>query len=86
MYNPKVVSEPSPSVHVSEMKDGDVAVIVEWGTRRHRGASVKRKGDDLVYMDGSDSWDAAFGDFPLTKKNNPSCLVRILPPGTTIQL
>ena len=68
-------------VHVSEMKDGDIAEIVEWTVGRYTGRIVQRYGDVLITlgMDENESFEDVLKGKDLS---NNSCLVRILPKGT----
>ena len=70
-------------IHVSEMKDGDVAVTgPTWGS--HRDRVVQRYENSLIALGypGGKSWPDAFrrvGGIDSTKHSG--CMVRILEPG-----
>lgn len=86
----KVLTEPRFEIHVSEMKDGDIAVIVSWKHVNNKDTIVQRCGDDLISLGKglSSKWAGvfAFGESRLTKGASPHCQVRVLPPGTTIEV
>lgn len=48
-------------IQVSEMEEGDIARIVEWGIlTMHINKIVVRKGNGLYYTDDSDRWSSLF--------------------------
>lgn len=74
------------SVVWSEMKDGDIAIIREWGAGQHIGEIVQRYDKFLIKLGGrkSDSWGDIFSDH--TTGLNSVCRVEILPPGTLLEI
>ncbi len=82
----KIVSEPGPkNIHVHAMKDGQIAVIVDWSCAGNVGKFVQRYGDALVSLGEHDgaSWPNLFSN-GVTLMD--SCQVRILKPGTVIEI
>ena len=67
-------------VHPSEMKDGQIGVIVEWAGSCYLGEVVQRYGDELIVLNKPEG--QAWGT--LNVANN--CKVRILPNGTTLEI
>jgi hypothetical protein len=83
----KIIEEPKQNgIPISEMNDGDIAVITDWdGRSYHIGTIVQRYGDDLitVSMPLGNGWGCFFkhlksGGFPAR--------VRILPRGTKLEI
>ena len=75
-----VVTE-KPGVPVSEMQDGDLAVIVDWPTlEKLIGKVVQRMGNTRVVVLGTDRR----GDYP--NGTSGDLRVRILHPGDTIRI
>ena len=82
----RVLSMPKYSVHVTDMRDGDIAVITEWtGTNEYVGIVVQRHGNDLITVGGGlyQRWTGVF-----TGHLNPGgqYMVEILPSGTTLEI
>jgi len=79
MYSPKIISEPTNDIHVSEMKDGDVAVIVKWPTTAYIGSVIQMHRTKLTQIGGIQEWS------PIP---SPGAIanVRLLPPGTTFKI
>jgi len=78
----KLTGERKTSVCVSEMKDGDVAVIVDWTCRSYIGRVVQRYGDYLITIGGrcSQGW----GEYFKSENIGGSCEVRILEKDETL--
>jgi hypothetical protein len=72
-------------IHVNEMKDGDVAVIVSWSRQECIGRIVQRYRNYLLVLGANSgmSWGEIFS-FP--KPVNSECRVRILPKGTLLEV
>lgn len=78
----------SSGVHVFEMKDGEVAEIVEWaGSIEYHGRIIQRYKNNLIAlgMVGGNSWPSFFdvNDDALKER---SLLVRVFPAGRVFQL
>lgn len=75
----------SSVISPSEMKDGDLGVITNWGDTRHVGTVVQRYNNYLVAIGKhfNQSWTDVKA---LTKEVYPNCLVRLLTPGETITI
>lgn len=72
------------SIHVSEMKDGDLAVICEsW--QMYAGRIVQRIGDVLYTIGKSEGchWKTVLKS---TEENNPNVRVELLTPGDELVL
>lgn len=89
----KIVSHILPDKHVSEMKDGEIAEITSWTALPDSvvGAIVQRYTDKLVRLgcSGDKSWPSAFSDGGyggISRDRCPECRVRILTPGTIIEV
>ena len=81
----RVLSMPKYSVHVTDMRDGDIAVITKWGVCRYTGRVVQRCGDGLISLglDKGECWSDAFrGHFD----RDDRYMVEILPSGTTLEI
>lgn len=67
-----------PDVNVTEMKDGDIAVITDWSVGEYVGQIVQRYGDDLVTV--GDNWGHSWSSF-FQRNHSKQCRVRILESG-----
>ena len=78
----KLVNENKDSVPIAEMRDGDVAVIMEWGAPHHKGNIVQRHGKKLICLGMSEghSW----GNLLTSLKSCSGNRVRILEAGETL--
>lgn len=65
--------------HVSELKDGEIAVISNW-TYPITGLVVRRIGKSLISLSDDKYWTDVFGIA------NPNCTVQELPAGTEIKI
>jgi len=83
MMAAKVVKEGKFGIAVNKMADGDVAVIVSWcGVGGDEiGCVVQRYGDALIVIGERSGMGWSDVDQPY-----PDCMVRILRPGTQIEL
>lgn len=72
-------------IHVSELKDGDVAVIVSWTNDLYIGIVVQRHDKNLISI-GCDSGCSWPGLLDIKKDKHLNCKVKLLPPGTEIVL
>jgi len=86
----KVLSIPGHSVHVTDMMDGDIAIITEWGndpTIGYVGRVVQRHGDDLIEVghNVARTWTDAFHAAHHLDINR-RYMVEILPPGTVLEI
>lgn len=81
----RIVSPISSGIRVYEMNDGDIAEIISWpsGLEKHVGNIVQRSGNDLVRLGETkaNSWLNFFAN-----EDYSVCQVRILPPGTRIEI
>jgi hypothetical protein len=77
--------KPDDSIHVSQMKDGEIAVIVSWSYPEPVGQIVQRYDECLVALGGTwgKGWSMAFEDDGI---KNTKCRVKILPPGTLLEV
>lgn len=70
----------------SEMKDGDVGVIISWSSceDENRGRIVQRVGNSLQTIGGCEG--ECWGARVLTPEDSPDCLVRVFQKGETISI
>lgn len=81
----KIVNVPVSHVCLSKMEDGDIAEIVKWGINHIQiGKIVQRYKNNLIVI-GSHS-GAGWSDIFKPGVCLDDCIVRILPPGTQIEL
>jgi hypothetical protein len=80
----KIIEEPSSAVHVSLMRDGDIATIVSWPHKHYSGRIVQRYRNILITI-GEDSGQG-LGSLFDSKGDLTNCLVRILPKGTKLEI
>ena len=79
-----LISEPNTFIHVSDMQDGEIAIIgPQWSCGACEGIIIQRHKDIFIPLGMHSS--KIFGPF-LNKKDHPQCLVRILPPGSLLQV
>jgi len=77
----KVVSEPPVGVHIDEMKNGDIAVLLESSGGYGNGSIIQRRVDGLVVLGGT--WAPCCGGWFRTR--SAACWrVRILPKGAEL--
>ncbi len=71
-------------IHISELKDGQLAEIVEWSylSESYVGAIVQKVDSTLVHVGNEESWIDKFPELCSSLKNK----VRILKPGTTLEI
>ena len=74
-------NKPDGTIHVDEMKDGDIAEIVSWAPPERIGQLVLRAGEAMIYFGilGTESHPNFF-----KSPTEASARVRILPPGTEL--
>lgn len=72
------------SVPVTEMKDGDLAVITEWPLKQCVGRVVQRFNDYLLTVGATSGH--GWGQYFYGASVNESCRVRILQPGELIEV
>lgn len=74
------------TIHVSDMKDGDMAVIRAWTLTQYIGSIIQRYRDDYVKLGSpsTNSWIGGVSD--ITKKGFPECLVELVQCGTELVL
>lgn len=77
----KILNRKNVSIHPSEMKDGDIAVILQWGGFNYCGRIVQRYGDNLVAL-GLPKGQGWTNVNTLTK----DCQVSILEPGSQLEV
>ena len=85
----KVIKESSTDVCVQRMRDGDIGVVVAWnGSSKdgYVGRVVQRYGENLISlgMGKDNSWCGLFGGH--NRAAWEDCLVRILNPGTKLEV
>lgn len=76
-------SEIADGVPVSEIRDGDIAIILEWaGASCHYGKIVQRYKDSLITLGeaSGEGWSNGFKKW----EDRKDLLVRILPKGTEL--
>jgi restriction endonuclease S subunit len=83
----KLITDITTDIPVSEMKDGDIAIVTKWKNDYYTGQVVQRYKDYLIRVGkpSKQGWGGIFKkdhDF-LTDK---SCMVRILPSGTVLEI
>ena len=81
----KLISQTQSDIHVKQMLDGQIAVIINWSYREYIGRIVQRFGNHLINLGHteSNSWPELFlPDSQLPK----TCRVFILPPGTKLEI
>lgn len=81
----KIAQEPKDNtISVLDMKDGDIAIIVDWSSRDHLGKIVQRYKDNLITVGkhSGEGWSSFF----LTTDESPKRRVRILPKGTLLEI
>jgi hypothetical protein len=82
----KIASEKDVNeIHVNEMKDGDVAVIISWSSHEYVGRVVQRYGNYLLVL-GANSGLGWGETFSSPRPLRPECRVRILPKGTLLEV
>ena len=79
----RLVGEKSQSVCVSEMKDGDIAIITMWTTGFYIGRIVQRYGDYLLVI-GAEAGLGWGKYFKISISYRDVCQVRILKKGETL--
>lgn len=80
----KVKGYADDTIHVSELKDGQVAVITSWNDGEdYKGLIIQRYSDAFISIGNRTglSWSTR-----ITKEKFPECKVKVLPPGTEIIL
>ena len=76
------------SINVGDMEDGDVGVVISWGTYdSYKGKIVQRYGDSLIALglESGNSWNHCFSDgshWP----HDGNFIVEILQPGTLLEV
>lgn len=81
----KIVEEPKlGDIPVTDMTDGQIAVVTQWTDDAYIGEIVQRFGLYLLQIGGgiNEGW----GEFFLISRNRPDCRVRILPKGTKLEI
>jgi len=80
----KLKNEKPDSIPVTAMKDGDVAVIVQWDCGPYAGRIVQRYKDSLICLGAISG--AGWGTYFAFRSNvdNTNCRVRILESGETL--
>lgn len=78
----KIIEEPKNDISIREMVDGQIGIITEFpGNPKHVNEIVQRYGVALIVLGQNlgNSWPTAFVSLPEAR-------VRILPPGTKIEI
>lgn len=80
----KVLFEPEVlSIHVSNLQDGELAMITDWTLPQFKGEVVQRFDNKLVRL--GRGTDAGWSELPLiTPERFPNCKVRVLKTGTKL--
>ena len=83
----KIKLEKTTDVPVGHMKDGDIAVITKWRQTSYEGDVVQRFEDYLISVGkpSSQGWGKLFKSYH-TLLHDGSCMVRILPKGTVLEI
>lgn len=79
----KVVSEIAPSIRVTEMKDGQIAVIDRWDFHPHLAGQAVQRYKDILILLGAPS-GRSYSQVLLG--SGSTCRVRILRPGAQIEV
>lgn len=80
----KIIEEPkSDGIPVDELQEGQVAVITAWSCTNYIGRIVQRYQKDLIELGAGGGWGSLFEGGCNSKK---LCRVRVLPPGTKLEL
>ena len=79
----KIINQVPNVISMSNMRDGDIAVIVSWSDNSHKGEIVQRYKNNLIRLGrpAGQGWGDVF-ERPFTQ--NP--LVAILPVGTQLEI
>ena len=82
----KIVSVPTASIHISELKDGDIARIDSWnGDESYVGRIVQKYGNKNLItlgMESGNSWP----DITLSCFSNKGFRLTVLPKGTVLEI
>ena len=73
-------------IHVSKMKDGDVAVITSWGEMISIVGTIVQRYDDRLVILGCSSAEGWKYLSHLTEEGHPNCQVMVLKSGTKLIL
>ena len=81
----KIVEEAQKDICVNDMKDGEIGVITKWEVEENETRFVQRYKDIIISLgkDSGATYDMILQNTHLANKN---CRVRILPPGTKIEI
>ena len=80
-----VIGDVNDRIPVQQKLDGQVAVICKWGTDSEPiGRVVQRYRSVLVVLGEPSGW--CYGAVLGNSLPQPDCLVRVLPPGTKIEV
>ena len=82
MKGVKLVNPGNKIIPVSELEEGQIAIIRKWLFPSYEGTLVQRWHDDLVELGDANGWTGLFDG----KAVSPSNLVEILNPGTLIEI
>ncbi len=83
----KIIEEPIESdISVYDMSDGQIAIVTNWANSSPIGKIVQRHKDDLIVLGGvrGDCYSGLCGYGE--ENQNPLNRVRILPPGTKLEI
>lgn len=85
----KVLNLPPVDITLSEMKDGEIAIITQWGIddRNHAGDLVQRYGNCLVRLGRphGNGWSDIFRSDGMLMQSK-DYRVRVLPKGTKLEI
>lgn len=84
----KLIKINHPIVHISEIKDGQLAIIREWIRDEYVGRIVQRHGNNLIAvgLPSHNSWGTIFRDGYCNISNDSNCMIEILSAGSVIEI
>lgn len=76
----------NPTIHVSDLIDGQLAIITDWFHKDYIDTVVQKYGNDQLIVIGGKhtlSWTKIH---EVTKQSHPECQVKVLNKGTLIEV
>ena len=81
----KIVSTINPSVHISKLKDGDIARIDSWnGDESYVGRIVQKLDKRLITL--GKGYGESWGDITLANFSKEGFRLTVLPKGTVLEI
>jgi len=81
----KIVSGPTASIHISKLKDGDIARIDSWnGEESYVGRIVQKVDKRLITL--GKGYGESWGDITLAPFAKDSFRLTVLPKGTVLEI